>query len=144
MKRHPGNSELLPLDGNAANADIDSDVGGVLPLPIGLKSEDGHDDKRAEEEIEKIPVHRPIFCCFAVDAGGFRRPILMGDRRRIVNTYENSTVNCAPSFFPPRPKCNSPFIRETRDRIIFMPSPLQAAGSKPSGRAGPSLETDSA
>jgi hypothetical protein len=32
----------------------------------------------------------------------------------------------------------------TRDRTILIPSPLRATGSNPSGKAGPSLETDSA
>jgi hypothetical protein len=63
--------ESLFLGGNAANADIDSDVGGVLPLPIGLESEDGHDDKRGKKEIEKVPIHRPIFVVLPLMPGAF-------------------------------------------------------------------------
>ena len=63
---------------------------------------------------------------------------------RSVRNHENSTVNRAPWFSSPRLICNSPPIRSTKDRIILIPSPLQAAGSNPSGKAGPSLETDSA
>lgn len=58
--------------------------------------------------------------------------------------HENSTVNRAPWFLSPRPIRNSPPIRSTRERTILIPSPLPAAGSNPSGKSGPSLQTDSA
>ena len=57
---------------------------------------------------------------------------------------ENSTVNRAPWFLSPRPIRNSPPICLTRDRIIPIPSPLRSVASKPSGKPGPSSETDSA
>ena len=57
---------------------------------------------------------------------------------------ENNTVNRAPWLLSPRPIRNSPPMRSTKDRTILIPNPLRAAGSNPSGKAGPSLETDSA
>jgi len=63
---------------------------------------------------------------------------------RFVTNQENSTVDFVPWSLSPRPIRNSPPIRSTKDRTILIPSPLQAAGSNPSGKTGPSLETDSA
>ena len=61
-----------------------------------------------------------------------------------VSSQVKSTVNRAPWFRSPRPILNSPPIRWTKDRIILIPSPREQAGSNPSGRTGPSLDTDSA
>ena len=63
---------------------------------------------------------------------------------RFARNQENSTVNRVPWFLSSRPIRNSPRIRPTRDRIILIPSPLLAAGSKPSGKPGPSSETNNA
>src|SRR5690242_8875992 len=46
---------------------------------------------------------------------------------------ENSTANLAPWSLSPRPLRSSPPIRSTKDRMILIPSPLQAAGPNPSG-----------
>ncbi len=61
----------------------------------------------------------------------------------LVDHHENNTVNRVPWFPSPRPIRNSPPICLTRDRIILIPSPLPAVGSNASGKAGPSLATDS-
>jgi hypothetical protein len=67
--RHPENTKLLFLD--AAVADVVFHRSGILSLPIELISEGDHDGERAEDEIENVPIHRPIFCCFALDARAF-------------------------------------------------------------------------
>jgi hypothetical protein len=55
----------------------------------------------------------------------------------------NVTVKRAPRPLSPEATCNSPSIRSSCDRTIFIPSPLLLAGPKPAGNPGPSSTTDS-
>ena len=147
-RRHPGSPGLLLFDGNTAFVDVDVDTGGLLPLLVELIAEDRDgDNERTDDEVENVAIHR---------AGDLSRFTLMQDiasqvslssksiGTRFVDNQENSTVNRVPWLISPRQIRNSPLIRSTRDRTILIPSPLQAAGSNPSGKAGPSLATDSA
>jgi hypothetical protein len=144
---HPGIAKLLLFDGNTAFADVYLDASGLLPLLVELIAEDyGGNGERADDKVENVAIHRspflflPICQDLASRADRSSTPIGID----CVSNQENSTVNRVPLSLSPRLIRNSPPICSTKDRIIIIPSPLQAAGSNPSGKTWPSLETDSA